>query len=327
MTSDPWQPNVSLEILEQRSALFTTIRRFFETRKFLEVETPLLSRDTVIDQHLDPIAVTLAKDPRHPQQGANYWLQTSPEFCMKRLVAAGANAIFQFCKAFRAGEAGRLHNPEFTMVEWYRTGDDMHAGMELLSELIVLTLKRGAAQKMTYQNAFLKYANIDPHEITGQELMQRLSEMKIDIPASITAEDHDGLLDLLLVEKIQPRLGFNCPLILYNYPASQAALAQVTGTNPAVAQRFELYVEGIELANGYHELLDPEVLRERNKKTNQLRTGDGKQPLPEESHLLAAMQQGLPACAGVALGFDRLAMLVFEKQSIEEVLAFPIDRA
>ncbi|PHS13755.1 MAG: EF-P lysine aminoacylase GenX [Blastopirellula sp.] len=327
MTSETWPAKASLETLEQRAQLLKTIRQFFDTQKFIEVETPLLSRDTVIDQYLDPIAVTLPNDPRHPQQGKNYWLQTSPEFCMKRLLASGADAIYQICKAFRAGETGRLHNPEFTMVEWYRTGDDMHAGMELLSELADLTLKRGLAQKLTYQNAFLKYADVDPHEITGPQLMQRLIEMNIDIPASITVEDHDGLLDLLLVEKVQPHLGTHCPVILYNYPATQAALAQVRGTNPAVAQRFELYVKGIELANGYCELLDPALLQERNQKTNQLRINDGKPPLPEASHLLEAMQHGLPACAGVALGLDRLAMLAIDKQSIDEVLAFPIDRA
>ncbi|MGY8766995.1 MAG: EF-P lysine aminoacylase EpmA [Pirellulales bacterium] len=327
MTSERWPAKASLETLELRAQLLKTIRQFFDSRKFLEVETPLLSRDTAIDQHLDPIAVTLANDPRQPQQGTSYWLQTSPEFCMKRLLASGADAIYQICKAFRAGESGRLHNPEFTMVEWYHTGDDMFAGMELLSELAELTLKRGPAQKMTYQDAFLKYTGIDPHEITSLQLMRRLSEINIDIPASFTTDDHDGLLDLLLVERIQPQLGAHCPVILYNYPASQAALAQVHGTNPAVAQRFELYADGIELANGYHELLDPEILRERNQKTNQLRINDGKLPLSEESQLLEAMQHGLPACAGVALGLDRVAMLVSGNQSIDQVLAFPIDRA
>jgi lysyl-tRNA synthetase class 2 len=224
---------------------------------------------------------------------------------MKRLLAAGATAIFQVTKAFRGGEAGRLHNPEFTIVEWYRAGDDYAAGMQLLSDLSATVLGRGPAERLTYREAFDRFAAIDPLDGTRTHLE----------------------LDLLLTERVEPHLGRDRPTILCDYPADQAALARLRPGDPPVAERFELYVDGIELANGYHELLDPAVLRERNRTNNKLRAADGKYTLPDESRLLAAMDHGLPACSGCALGFDRLVMVATGARSIQEVLAFPIDRA
>jgi lysyl-tRNA synthetase class 2 len=298
-------PTATLEMLRRRAELLKQVRRFFDDRGFLEVETPLLSHDTVVDRHLDPLPVTLFSDPRHSELGPQLWLQTSPEFTMKRVLAAGAQAIYQITKAFRGGEAGRLHNPEFAIVEWYRVGDDYAAGMQLLSDLAAALLGRGDAERLTYRDAFLRHAGIDP------------------LPDSLD----DLQRDVILTQQVEPHLGRDRPTILHDYPASQSALARIRPGNPPIAERFELYVDGIELANGYRELLDPAVLRERNRTNNELRAADGKYTLPENSRLLDAMDHGLPACSGCALGFDRLVMVATGAQSIQEVMAFPIDRA
>jgi elongation factor P--(R)-beta-lysine ligase len=283
----------------------------------MEVETPLLSHDTVIDRHLDPIPVTLFSDPREPRVGQSMWLQTSPEFGMKRLLASGATAIYQITRAFRGGEAGPLHNPEFTMVEWYRVGDDYAAGMQLLADLAEDVLGVGQPERLTYRNAFLRHAQVDP-----------FSEAPIPIPKHLpNSASGDIVLDYILTTHVEPQLGRDQPTILYDYPASQSALAQVRPGGPPVAERFELYFHGIELANGYHELLDPAALRERNIATNQLRLADGKYTLPHDSRLLAAMEHGLPACSGCALGLDRLLMALTGASTIQEVMAFTIDRA
>jgi lysyl-tRNA synthetase class 2 len=313
-------------MLRLRAELLSKVRTFFAERSFLEVETPILSADVVVDRNLDPMSAVLAGDPRQPDVGRRLWLQTSPEFGMKRLLAAGATAIYQITRAFRNGEIGRLHNPEFTMVEWYRAGDDMAAGMELLSDLCKALLDRGPADRLSYAAAFERHVGVNPHLASIDELSSAARRLKLSIPDGI-GDDCDGWLNLLLAECVEPHLGQPAPTILYDYPASQAALAVVRDENPPVAERFELYVHGIELANGYHELLDAAELRRRNASNNAARIADGKPPLPEESRLLAAMDAGLPACSGVALGFDRLVMIAAGANSIADAIAFPIDRA
>jgi lysyl-tRNA synthetase class 2 len=325
--SSAYLPSCSLDMLRARAELLKSLRRFFDDRGFIEVETPTLSRDSVIDEHLDPLRVTLFRDPREPEVGETYWLQTSPEFGMKRLLAAGATAIYQITRAYRGGEAGALHNPEFTMLEWYRVGDDYVAGRKLLGELAAYVTNDAAVDELTYREAFQRYADIDPFDhrshLAPQDDVISRSEM--------TTVDRNFWLDRLLTEKIEPNLGKERPTILYDYPADQSALARIRPAddqgNPAVAERFELYIRGIELANGYHELLDPHVLRERNRVNNQKRLAAGKYALPEESRMLSAMEQGLPACSGCALGVDRLLMVLTGAKTIQEVLTFPIDRA
>ena len=310
-----FRPTATLEMLRRRSFLIQKVRDFFEERGFLEVETPILSADTVVDRNLDPMSLTEA--------GRRYFLQTSPEFAMKRLVASWSVPIFQICKVFRRDECGQIHNPEFTMLEFYRPGDDLERGMQLLDDLQAEILGRGPASRMTYCEAFQRFLGLDPLTASVSEMAEVARREKMVIPEGFDfseSANRDDWLDFLLGERIQPELGVEAPLILYDYPATQAALAVARGD---VAERFELYVDGIELANGYHELCDPAELRRRNAETNALRAADGKETLPEESRLLAAMDQGLPNCAGTAVGLDRLVMLALGASSLEEILAFP----
>ncbi|HEY1602831.1 MAG TPA: EF-P lysine aminoacylase EpmA [Pirellulales bacterium] len=323
---DNWRPTASWDMLRRRAALLTRLRAFFECRGFLEVETPLLSADTVVDRHLDPFAVPVARS-QDSGSPSSFWLQTSPEFAMKRLLAAGGEAIFQVAHAFRSDESGALHNPEFTLVEWYRRGDTMTVGMRLLSELCQELLATPPAVPLTYQDAFQRHVGIDPHAATTEELIAAVRHRKIAAPESLATDDRDSWLDLLLVSLVEPHLGHDAPVLLQDYPPSQAALAIIRDGNPPVAERFELYVRGIELANGYHELLDPAALRERNQVNNAARRIEGKELLPVDSRLLAAMEAGLPAATGVALGFDRMVMLAVGAQHIADVMAFPFDRA
>ena len=306
------------DVLRRRAELLVKTRRFFDARGFLEVETPILSADTVVDRHLDPFSLEYARK--------TWYLQTSPEFHMKRLLAEGAEAIYQITRAFRQDERGPLHNPEFTIVEWYRTADGYDAGMRLLGELAEALLDRGPAERMSYIEAFDRFVGLHPAATPVGEL-QSLAQKRLSSVPELDAADRDGWLDLLLSECVQPHLGREQPLILYDYPASQSALAKVRNETHPVAERFELFVDGVELANGYHELTDPAELRRRNAETNRLRKRDGKQPLPEESRLLEAMDRGLPAATGVALGFDRAAMVAIGAQSLADVMPFPFEKA
>jgi len=325
-------PSASWENLRQRALLLRRVRDFFDQRHYLEVETPVLSADVVIDRHLEPLAVAPNDDlgrsatARRPESGGQWWMQTSPEAHMKRMLAAWARPIYQLARVFRAGERGPLHNPEFTLLEWYSPGVSYGEAMSLVSDLLVDVLGSQPAQRESYRDAFERYALVDPHRATVGQLRQAAQRQTLAAPDSL-GEDRDGWLDLLLVGCVQPKLGQRGPTILYDWPASQAALAVVREEPHPVAERFEVFVRGVELANGYHELLDSGELRRRNAAANAARTADGKPPLPEESRLLAAMDRGLPDATGVALGFDRLVMLAAGAATIDEVIAFPIERA
>lgn len=321
-------PTASWENLRRRAELMQRLRAFFVDAGFLEVETPMLSADIVVDRHLDPF-VTHYQVPGalDDQAGKTLWLQTSPEAAMKRLMAAGGEAIFQVTRSFRNRERGRLHNPEFTLIEWYRRGDGLEAGMQLLGELTQTLLDVPRVDRITYAEAFQQYLEIDPHQADVAQLSAAAERLNIAVPPGFENEDRDSWLQLLLADRIEPQLGAEAPTILYDYPASQAALAKVRPGPPAVAERFELYYRGIELANGFHELLDAEVLRQRMEIENSQRVADGKTMLPGPQRLLAAMDAGLPNCCGVALGFDRVVMLAVGAESIDEVIPFPIERA
>lgn len=335
-STQDWLPTASSAALRARARLLSILREFFDSQGFLEVETPLLSRDVVVDRHLDPFFVKLYSDPTAPEFGPTYFTQTSPEFGMKRLLAAGElPTIYQICKAFRAGERGDLHNPEFTMLEWYRVGDDYHRGMNLLADLTAHVIAEWnftlgpvrPVKRISYGELFSAASGLNPHTAAAQELAD-WAKQQSPAPPEIPLADRDSWLDWISTQFAEPKLDPETPTILYDFPASKAALAQVTPENGTpVARRFELYYRGLELANGYHELLDPAALAQRAAAANQEREQDGKRTLPAVSRLLDAMAAGLPACAGAALGVDRLLMALLRAKKIDEVVAFPVNRA
>lgn len=289
----------------------------------MEVETPTLSVAAITDPHLESFS-TCYTGPGYAE-GVKLYLHTSPEFPMKRLLAAGSGAIYQLCKVFRRGEAGRRHNPEFTLLEWYRPGFDHHQLMDEVAALVVpiLRLESVAVERLSYREVFLRYVGVDPLESPLEELQQ--CARKQGISGFMGDDDRDVWLDLILTHAVEPYLGQNGLCFIYDYPVSQAALARVNPEDPRVAERFELYYQGIELANGFHELADSDEQRKRFKAERAAREGQGLEPVPMDERLLAALDS-LPDCAGVALGVDRLVMLALGADSIEEVMAFTIDK-
>ena len=319
-----WQPSASLATLRIRARLLQRIRAFFQARDVLEVETPTLSAAAATDPHIESYAI---QDLHHDKPR---YLHTSPEFGMKRLLAAGSGSIYQLCKVFRQGELGQRHNPEFTLLEWYRLDFDHQQLMaevdELVRELLDGYLTLGDTQHLTYRDAFVQYAGLDPHTAPISELQARVIQQGIDV-SGLNDTDKDPWLDVLMTHLVEPALPRNCPVFIYDYPASQAALARIRPDDPPVAERFELYIYSMELANGFHELTDAKEQRQRFEADNRARQAAGLAPMPMDENFLAALEAGMPACTGVALGFDRLVMLVTGAKSISEVLAFDAERA
>lgn len=305
-----WQPSADIAYLKQRAEILKKIRQFFSERKILEVETPLLCKTTATDPHIASLKI----------EKLNRYLQTSPEFSMKRLLAAGSGSIYQICKAFRDDECGRYHNPEFTMLEWYHVGFGLSALMQEIDELLQFILQTKPAEKKTYQEIFLQYLNINPHLASLQDLQACAVTQEINYTAA-QENDRDTWLHLLLTHCIEPQLGIKQPLFIYDFPASQAALAHIRKTTPPIAERFEVFVNGIELANGYHELIDAEEQRKRFMQDLAQRKKMNYPQVPIDENLLAALPL-VPPCAGVALGIDRLMMLAMQSQAIAEVMSF-----
>lgn len=326
MRQEPgWQPTASLAAMRERAALLAYLRQFFGARDVLEVETPLLARHGVSDLHLDCIPARLAATSGTPEGRA--YLQTSPEYHMKRLLAAGSGAIYQVFRAFRDGERGRRHNPEFSLLEWYRPGFDDQALMDEVGNLVCGWLEMPAPERMTYQQVFLRYAGFDPFTASLDALRRQVGKRAGDKGFALRLE-RDACLDFIMSHTVEPALA-ECPAVfIHDYPASQAALARVReSSGHQVAHRFELYLYGIELCNGYWELTDAEEQRRRFEQDNVLRRQHGKPEMPVDEHLLAALASGLPDCAGVALGLDRLLMCKMDTQDIQDVIGFPIERA
>lgn len=326
MTSADWRPRATLETLRARAALYARVRAFFAERDVLEVQTPALSAAATVDLHIHSWSA------QSSTFGAR-WLHTSPEFAMKRLLAAGSGSVYQICSVFREDERGRLHNPEFSMLEWYRPGFDHLRLMDEVQDLLACLLSPSPAvplEKLSYREAFLREAGIDPF-ISGPSQLRACAEAhRIPLPESLGAtdeQDTDFWLDLLMGLQVGPRLGRDQPIFIYDYPASQAALARVRAGNPPVAERFELYWQGVELANGFYELNDAGEQRRRFEQDIARRQARGLPLPPRDENLLAALASGLPECAGVALGLDRLLMLMLGLDAVAETLAFPFDRA
>jgi lysyl-tRNA synthetase class 2 len=331
--SEAWRPTAPLGNLRRRAEILAGIRAFFARRGVLEVETPALSAATVTDLHLASLETRSSfrgpSGPPGPSGPATLYLQTSPEFAMKRLLAAGSGPIYQIGKAFRDGESGRRHNPEFTLLEWYRPGFDHLALMDEVEALLAEVLGTPRAERWTYGALFRDRLGVDPHEATAADLAAAARRAGLDPgggPGS-AALDREDLLHLLMGLALEPTLGRGRPSFVHDFPASQAALARVRPGPPPVAERFEVFIEGVELANGFHELSDPVEQRRRFEADLARRRERGLPEPPIDERLLAALAAGLPACAGVALGVDRLVMLAVGAASLDEVLAFPIDRA
>jgi lysyl-tRNA synthetase class 2 len=346
MTADCWRPSCTQPTLQIRAAMLKAIRKFFDQRGYLEVETPCLSREIVIDSWLDPIEVALGKE--------RWYLQTSPEAFMKRLLAAGSGSIYQICRVFRGGESGERHNPEFTMVEWYGVGTTWQQQMKLTESLVRTSMHAAAPwsestsaiewatdpfRRTTYAEAFSRIFGIDIYSADCSTLLQIASKSNIPLPDSIVVAGHssahqspslrDDILNAMLAFAVEPTLGKTpagdlAPEFLCDYPPTQAALAVTSETEPIVARRFELYINALELCNGYQELTDCQELQRRENRQNAVRTSANQSPLPGAPRLLSAMLHGLPECSGVALGFDRLMMVALGTNQIADVMPFPV---
>lgn len=321
-TDNDWQPGTGSALIQRRARMLQQLRAFFAQRAMLEVETPVLARTTVTAPHIDSV-------PAFPDAQGGY-LQTSPEYFMKRLLAAGSGAIYQVCKVFRAGEAGRYHNPEFTMLEWYRPGFDQHALMnevdELVREILADDVTLADTLKLSYRELFQDCLQLDPFQASVPELQRLAGQHQIEI-VSHDGLDRDGWLDLLLTHLVEPQLPDNRPVFIYDYPATQAALARLHQVGDvSVASRFELYLNGMELANGYHELADIDQQRQRFERDRQQRQQQGLTVPDIDEKFLSALQSGLPDCAGVALGLDRLLMIATGVDDIRKVISFSFDR-
>jgi len=315
-----WRPSASLKTLRLRARLLAETRGFFAARGLLEVETPQLSAAAATDLHLESLAA------RSPGGELSGWLHTSPEFPMKRLLAAGSGDIWQLARVFRGAERGRRHNPEFSLLEWYRVGWNAATLMDEVESLLrVLAEGRvelAAAQRLSYREAFARHAGLDPFEAGAAELAGALTARGVALPPGLE-DDLPACLDLALAVLVEPALDPSTPVFVYDFPASHAALARIRPGEPPVAERFELFLGGMELANGFHELGDPAEQQARFEAELALRRTRGLVAPPMDRRMLAGLAAGLPDCAGVALGFDRLVMILAGASHIDEVLAFP----
>lgn len=318
-----WQPSASPSALKSRADQLAWVRGFFAQRGVLEVETPVLGRHGVTDPNLDGMS---ANTTAVADGVADGWLQTSPEYHMKRLLAAGSGPIFQVSKVFRDGERGRRHNPEFSMLEWYRPGFTDSDLMAEVGELVCGWLGCAQPGVLAYRDALRRYAGLDPFLASDRELARRC-EAWLEPEQAMTI-GRDGCLDLLMSYLVEPALAEHGPVFVTGYPESQAALARVSERDGIrQAHRFELYVQGIELCNGYWELTDPAEQSRRFAVDNQIRRQSGKPEMAIDTAFLGALEAGIPDCSGVALGLDRLLMLKLGTHDIADVLAFPFERA
>lgn len=313
--------NTSLEskidLLKDRAQMLREARAFFFARAVLEVDCPALSHASSIDEHIDVIHVEL-------QKGEKAYLHTSPEYGMKRLLSLDIGDIFQLSHVFRHGEIGPLHNPEFTMVEWYRLGIDFDHFIEETLDFIRLFLGPLPSERVSFRALFKKHTDLDYLTATEKELATCAQEREISLPPDASSWNKDTLIQLLMSFLVEPHLGQGLLTVLSDFPASQAALAQtkMRGNEP-IAERFEVYFKGMELTNGYHELTDAAEQRRRLHLANRARKAQGKESLPIDEHFLSALETGLPDCCGVAVGFDRLMMLRHQTPHIADILPIP----
>ena len=322
-TNQSWQPSSSIDSSSRRAAMLRRARDFFDQRFVLEVDTPILSRFAVSDAQIESIEARLILDP-----GATWYLQTSPEYCMKRLLSSGYPDIYQICKVFRDAESGRHHQPEFTMVEWYRLDYVLSEIMQETVDFITTVIDENHMTKrplfLSYVEAFSDFAGIDCSEADA-EALANLLDVDDDLRASV-GDSRTEWLNLVLAEKVSPKFPTDQLTVLHHYPAGQAALARICPDDDSVADRFEVYAGPLELANGYVELLDAKEQIDRFESDQESRQRAGKPQRPIDELLVGAMQSGLPACAGVSVGLDRLHMLNEGIDDIRRTLCFPFER-
>ena len=317
-----WQPTASIKNLLARAKIIAEIRHFFTERGLLEVETPVLSEFGVTDVHLSTFSTEFIAP--FCEQSKTLWLATSPEYHMKRLLAAGSGAIFQICHVFRNEEAGNRHNPEFTMLEWYRPHFDMYRLINEVDDLLQQILDCEPAESLSYQFVFQQYVGLDPLSAGKDELIAKAQELQF---INAENESRDTLLQFLFSTLVEPEIGKERPVAVYHFPATQAALAQISPEDHRVAERFEFYYKGLELANGFNELTDVKEQLHRFEQDNRQREKMGLPTREIDRRLLGALQAGMPNCAGVALGLDRLIMVALDAERIEEVLTFSVNNA
>ncbi len=324
MTGQPpnWAPGADLATLCLRADVVRDLREWFFQAGVLEVDTPMLSAAAATDRGIHSFAV--------PSAGQSWWLHTSPEFPMKRLLAAGSGDIYQLCHVFRDGEAGSRHNPEFTMLEWYRLGLDLDGMMDdvetMLRALCAGRRDFGPAQRLTYRDLFLRTVRLDPFETDAEAISSLLRSRGVALPEG-GEHGREALLDLALSTVIEPSLDPARPVFVYDFPPWHAALARLRSGQPTVAERFELFLGGMELANGFHELADAGEQQARFEQELAQRAEAGLELPPMDWRLVDALRAGLPDCCGVAVGVDRLLMFLAGAASIGEVMAFDISRA
>lgn len=335
MHEHDWRPTATPDALRQRAELLARVRAYFAEQDVLEVETPLISSSGIPDPHIPSFVVSSDSGTDDASNEHSYYhrhyLNTSPEFAMKRLLAAGSGSIYQVCKAFRQGEQGKYHNPEFTLLEWYRLGFDhlrlMDDVEDLVRRLAAGIRQLGPTERLTYRECFQQHLGVDPLVADMSALRACAQAQGLGAVTGLAEDDRDGWLDLLMGHCVQPQLGQGRLTFVVDYPASQAALACIRPGVPPVAERFELFIDGVELANGYHELRDPEEQRTRFNADLARRQREHMEPMVVDERLLQALSSGLPRCAGVALGLDRLQLVLRQARRLDEVLAFPFDRS
>lgn len=315
-------PSTSVEVLKQRHEFLKGVREFLDQRGYVEVDTPLLSGAATGHHDLSLFKTEYVTDSGRQ----TLFLQPSPESAMKRLLAAGSGPIYQICKAFRNGDEGDLHNPEFSILEWYRPGFDHFDLMSEFSTFLEEVLGYRGTERITYQNLFQDKVGIDPHTSETSLLREAAIEAGLRVD-KVQSYSRDRLLRVIMDGYIEPTLGEDGPVFIYHYPASQACFAKMRGEAEPVAERFEVYIKGIEIANGYHEATDPEEQRRRIEVENERRRPLGLPPIPVDERLISALESGLPDCSGVAVGIDRLVMIGLNLSTIDDVVAFPIDKA
>jgi lysyl-tRNA synthetase class 2 len=324
--SNEWKPSGSVETLLQRAKILAEIRHYFATEKVLEVETPTISPSTITDVHLEAMR-TVHTNPQSVKK-THLFLQTSPEYYMKRMLCAGFPSIYQITKCYRDDEVGRYHNPEFTMLEWYRLGFSMNELINEVDVILRLILDTPVCEKVTYREVFVKYLDLDVKSDSDLKIVSICKKLgyenivPLDFKDKLSPIDRDMLLQLLFCQRIEKEIGIDRPIAVTNFPASQASLAKIDPSDQWLSLRFEFYYQGIELANGFEELDDADEQRARFILDNKQRKESGLEVKPEDIKFLNALSVGLPKCSGVALGIDRLLMLALGKQHISEVLSF-----